>query len=75
MPVARRADLCAPGPGGGGKTELARSIASFLFGAAGDASRRLIRLDMSEYRGPLAASRLLGQADGEPSELVKRIRE
>ncbi len=36
---------------------------------------RLIRLDMSEYGGFDAVDRLLGPPNGEPGELVKRIRQ
>jgi ATP-dependent Clp protease ATP-binding subunit ClpC len=62
------------GPTGVGKTELAKTIASFLFGGGGDAPRRLIRVDMSEFSGPYAAQRFLG-SEGEISVLVRRIRE
>jgi ATP-dependent Clp protease ATP-binding subunit ClpC len=62
------------GPTGVGKTELARTIAEFLFGK-GEKRDRLVRLDMSEYSGPGAARRLLGTPGGEPSELIKRLRE
>ena len=44
------------GPTGTGKTELAKSLAEFLFGAAD----RLIRLDMSEYQTEYSAQRILG---------------
>jgi ATP-dependent Clp protease ATP-binding subunit ClpC len=57
-----------------GKTELARTIAEFLFGK-GEKRDRLVRLDMSEYSGAGAARRLLGSPGGEPSELIKRLRE
>jgi ATP-dependent Clp protease ATP-binding subunit ClpC len=62
------------GPTGVGKTELAKTLARFLFGH-GEQQDRLIRLDMSEYAGYGAAERLLAQGDGEPSELVRRIRQ
>ncbi len=70
------------GPTGVGKTELARTIADFLFGqgedqlgAMGKKSERMLRLDMSEFAGPGAAERLIGPPGGEPSELIKRLRE
>ena len=62
------------GPTGVGKTELARTMSDFLFGH-GEKTDRLVRLDLSEYAGPGAAARLLGSPGGEPSELVKRLRE
>lgn len=64
------------GPTGVGKTALARALAdSFFGGATRDRDgERLIRLDMSEYSGPLATERLLGTPDGRPGELVERIR-
>ena len=43
------------GPTGTGKTEIAKTLAEFLFGS----SERLIRLDMSEYQTPEALDRLL----------------
>ncbi|HVV99107.1 MAG TPA: AAA family ATPase, partial [Planctomycetaceae bacterium] len=61
------------GPTGVGKTELGRALARYFFGA-GEQSDRLIRLDMSEYTGFDAAQRLLGRPDGEPSELIRRVR-
>ena len=44
------------GPTGVGKTELAKSLALFLFGD----DSRLVRLDMSEYSHPNAYGRLIG---------------
>ncbi|HEY8562432.1 MAG TPA: AAA family ATPase [Pyrinomonadaceae bacterium] len=63
------------GPTGVGKTELAKSLARFFFGRSGAASEKIVRLDMSEYNAPGAASRLLIKADGEPSELIQKVRE
>jgi ATP-dependent Clp protease ATP-binding subunit ClpC len=67
-----------------GKTELARALAGLLFGHSPDeaeaavarrADARLVRLDMSEYAGPDAADRLLGPPHGEPSLLIRRLRQ
>ena len=64
------------GPTGVGKTALARAIARYFFGATAEsASDRLIRLDMSEYAGFDAADRLLGPQHGEPSPLIRKLRE
>ena len=43
------------GPTGTGKTEIAKTLAEFLFGSA----ERLIRIDMSEYQSPESFDRLL----------------
>jgi len=48
------------GPTGVGKTELARSVAEFLF----DDERAMIRLDMSEYMEKHSVSRLIGAPPG-----------
>lgn len=61
------------GPTGVGKTELSRSLARFLFGAAED-SERFVRLDMSEYSLPGSAERLVAGPAGEPSEFINRMR-
>lgn len=61
------------GPTGVGKTQLVKLLGDFLF-ASKPEKDRLIRLDMSEYSGPDAAERLLGNVLGRPSELVRAIR-
>ncbi|WP_254508671.1 AAA family ATPase [Anatilimnocola floriformis] len=63
--------LC--GPTGVGKTEMAKALSRFIFGA-GNMKDRLVRLDMSEYAGYGAAQRLFQNADGQLSEFIQRIR-
>ena len=63
------------GPTGVGKTELAKTLAEFLFGDR-DA---LIRLDMSEYMEKFAVSRLIGAPPGyvgyeEGGQLTEKVR-
>ena len=65
--------LLFTGPTGVGKTELSRSLARFLFGAAED-SERFVRLDMSEYSLPGSAERLISGSGGEPSEFINQMR-
>ncbi len=48
------------GPTGVGKTELAKSLAEFLF----DSERHLVRIDMSEYMEKHAVARLIGAPPG-----------
>jgi ATP-dependent Clp protease ATP-binding subunit ClpC len=62
------------GPTGVGKTELAKAISRFFFGH-GEDGERIMRLDMSEYSGPDAADRLVGHPTGEPSDLIKKLRQ
>jgi len=61
------------GPTGVGKTEMAKALARYLFGA-GSEQDRLVRLDMSEYSGYGAAQRLTMSADGQVSDFLKRMR-
>ncbi len=63
------------GPTGVGKTELARTLADFLF----DDESSVIKLDMSEYSEKFSASRLYGAAPGyvgydEGGELTNAVR-
>ncbi len=63
------------GPTGVGKTELAKSLAMFLFGDE-DA---MVRLDMSEYMEKFAVSRLIGAPPGyvgyeEGGQLTEAVR-
>jgi ATP-dependent Clp protease ATP-binding subunit ClpC len=48
------------GPTGVGKTELARSVAAFLFGSEDE----MIRLDMSEYMEEHSVAKLIGSPPG-----------
>ncbi len=57
------------GSTGTGKTELAKSVAEYLFGSPD----RMVRLDMSEYQTPDAGARILGGGD-EGDSLVARVR-
>jgi ATP-dependent Clp protease ATP-binding subunit ClpC len=59
------------GPTGTGKTELARALASFLFGSA-DA---FARFDMSEYMDAWSSERLIRGNDREDGLLTRRVRE
>ena len=58
------------GPSGVGKTELARSVAAYLFGAPD----KMVRLDMSEYTDPWAAERLFGGTVGDEGRLTAAVR-
>jgi len=63
------------GPTGTGKTELARSLAEYLF----DDERALIRIDMSEYQERHTVARLIGAPPGyigydEGGQLTEAVR-
>jgi ATP-dependent Clp protease ATP-binding subunit ClpC len=63
------------GPTGVGKTELARALASFLFGS----DQALIRFDMSEYMEKHSVSKLIGSPPGyvgyeEGGQLTEKVK-
>ncbi|MSO87367.1 MAG: ATP-dependent chaperone ClpB [Acidimicrobiia bacterium] len=63
------------GPSGVGKTELARTLARFMF----DDERAMVRLDMSEYMEKHSVSRLVGAPPGyvgfgEGGQLTEAVR-
>jgi ATP-dependent Clp protease ATP-binding subunit ClpC len=63
------------GPTGVGKTEMARSLAAFLFGS----ERALIRFDMSEFMEKHSVSKLIGSPPGyvgyeEGGQMTERVR-
>lgn len=63
------------GPTGVGKTELAKSLATFLFGD----EEAMVRIDMSEYMEKFAVSRLIGAPPGyvgyeEGGQLTEAVR-
>jgi len=63
------------GPTGVGKTELAKSLAQFLFGS----ENAMIRLDMSEYMEKHSVSKLIGSPPGyvgheEGGQLTEKVR-
>ncbi|HYV30516.1 MAG TPA: ATP-dependent Clp protease ATP-binding subunit, partial [Candidatus Binatia bacterium] len=63
------------GPTGVGKTEMARSLAAFLFGS----ERSLVRFDMSEFMEKHSVSKLIGSPPGyvgyeEGGQLRERVR-
>ena len=60
------------GPTGTGKTEIAKTLADFLFGSPD----RMIRLDMSEFQDPESLNRILGESNeaGRGEAMVDKIR-
>lgn len=59
------------GPTGTGKTEIAKALATWLFGS----ESRLIRLDMSEIQSGGDLGRIYGEAGRSGSALIDRIRQ
>jgi ATP-dependent Clp protease ATP-binding subunit ClpC len=64
------ANLLFIGPTGVGKTEVARTLARFLFGS----EERMIRFDMSEYMAADAAQRLIRGTQRDDGLLTRAIR-
>ncbi len=72
------------GPTGVGKTQLAKTLAQYLFenkppspqasNSRSSVMNRLFRIDMSEYMHPWSATRLIEQDDGTPSPLIRHVR-
>jgi ATP-dependent Clp protease ATP-binding subunit ClpB len=63
------------GPTGVGKTELAKTLAEFLF----DSEKALVRPDMSEYMEKFSVQRLIGAPPGyvgyeEGGQLTEAVR-
>ena len=63
------------GPTGVGKTQLARSLAEYLF----DSEENMVRIDMSEYMEKFSVSRLIGAPPGyvgyeDGGQLSERVR-
>jgi len=63
------------GPTGVGKTEVARTLAQFLFGS----DKSMIRFDMSEFMEPHSVSKLIGSPPGyvgyeEGGQLTERVK-
>ncbi len=61
------------GPTGTGKTELAKTLAAYLFGSPD----RLVRLDMSELQDAQSVGRILGEPgpSADPNSLVTLVRQ
>ncbi len=65
------ASLMFIGPTGVGKTEMAKSLAEFLF----QDRQRMVRIDMSEYADAVSVERLIGGPWGPEGVLTARVRE
>lgn len=65
------ATLLFAGPTGVGKTEVARTLANYLFGSP----ERMVRFDMSEFMDGHAAQRLIAGTERSEGLLVRRVRQ
>jgi len=65
------ANLLFVGPTGVGKTEVAKTLARFLFGG----TDKLVRFDMSEYADAYASERLIRGTERDEGELTRKVRQ
>lgn len=65
------ASLLFIGPTGVGKTEMARTLAEFLF----NDRRKMVRFDMSEFADPVSVERLVGGQGAGQGLLTSKVRE
>ena len=65
------ASLMFIGPTGVGKTEMAKSLAEFMFGS----QQRLVRFDMSEFSDPIGVQRLIGGTGEKEGILTGKVKQ
>jgi ATP-dependent Clp protease ATP-binding subunit ClpA len=65
------ASLMFIGPTGVGKTEMAKSLAEFMFGS----QRRLLRFDMSEFADRISVQRLIGGTGEKEGMLTGKVKQ
>ncbi|QEG20871.1 AAA family ATPase [Mariniblastus fucicola] len=65
------ASLMFIGPTGVGKTEMAKSLAEFMFGS----QQRLLRFDMSEFSDPVSVQRLIGGTGEKEGILTGKVKQ
>ena len=65
------ASLMFIGPTGVGKTEMAKSLAEFMFGS----QQRLLRFDMSEFADPMSVQRLIGGTGEKEGVLTGKVKQ